>query len=105
VRWTGVYIPTDEDIRYNPNTRQVFWNVGDLKAGVGVTSPAKEVSFQVGVTPSLGNLNRSVPLTQAIEVRGEDVFTGVSLIGTSNGLTSNLNGDPQFKVEDGNVVE
>jgi hypothetical protein len=105
VRWTGVYIPIDEDIRYNPNTRQVFWNVGDLKAGVGVTSPAKEVSFQIGVTPSLGNLNRSVPLTQAIEVRGEDVFTGVSLIGTSNGLTSNLNGDPQFKVEDGNVVE
>ncbi|MEI6494530.1 MAG: hypothetical protein WCO03_00520 [bacterium] len=105
IRWAGVYAPNEEDIRYNPNTRQISWRLGEMKAGVGVTSAAREVLFQIGATPSLGNLRRSVPLTQAIEVRGEDTFTGTTLIGTTNGLTSNLNGDPQFKAEEGNVVE
>jgi len=60
-------------INFDPNTREVVWEVGSLEAGTGFLKDAKKCAFQVSVTPSQ---NENVLLSGQAKLSGNDQWTG-----------------------------
>lgn len=96
VKWLGVVSPDSESVTYNDVGGEVTWNVGAIPAGVGVARAAREVAFQVALTPSISQLTRSPSLTSEVTLTGNDDFTGTTLHTTKQALSTNLTTDPTF---------
>jgi hypothetical protein len=82
VTWLNHVAPSVErqSISYNETTREVVWDLGTLKSGlgIGVANP-KQVSFQIDALPSLSHVDENLNLTKDIILSGKDSFTGVKL--------------------------
>jgi len=105
MRWTGNISPSTEEVTYNPETREVVWELGRVAQGVGVSSAARQTSFQVGFTPSVTQAGTQASLTGDITVTGEDAFTGGLLVFTRSPLTTRLTGDSGSKTGDDIIVK
>ncbi len=104
VRWMNIIDPTSESIEFHEIGGIVVWNVGTLKAGVGINSPPREISFQVALTPSISQVAKDAEMTGAAVLEGRDRFTGEGLRFSSRGLTTRLTSEPNFKTADGIIV-
>lgn len=82
VKWLGQVSPTSEDITYSPVGGELVWKAGDIESGDGVGTPPREVSFQVSLLPSLGQVGTSPTLLGETTARGTDRFTGVEVKST-----------------------
>jgi hypothetical protein len=105
VGWLGKLSPSNEDISYNPVSGVITWDVGNLDAGTGFSSPAKEVSFQISLLPSLSQVGTGPIIVGATEITATDDFTRVELNIQKPTLTTRLTTDPSFKSGQGTVVE
>ncbi|MEI6296959.1 MAG: hypothetical protein WCO84_04925 [bacterium] len=97
VRWVGTFSPDSENILYDALSREVVWQIGNIKAGVGVIVPSKEISFQVGIIPSLKQVGDYPALTQDTKITGNDDFTNAQISYTKTVLSSKLNSDSLVK--------
>lgn len=75
VKWTGKTYPEGESITFNERTNQIEWEVGNLKNGVGIIDPAREVSFQISVTPQVNQVGKALILLNPSILTANDVFT------------------------------
>jgi hypothetical protein len=100
VEWAGVSTPASERITYNERTREVSWDIGSVPPGTGTGLPAKQVAFQIILTPSLSQLGSTVPLTSAATLSGIDTFTRTTITDTERALDTRLSTDPTFRVGD-----
>ncbi len=107
VRYMNIIQPTTESVSFHEVGGVVIWNVGTLKAGVGVNSAPREVSFQVALTPSISQVGREVNVMGGAELTGKDRSTGVELhFGATNRvLSTRLSTEPNFKPEQAIVVK
>jgi hypothetical protein len=105
VQWKNVFMPAGEHITYDPNTREVVWDVGFLVAGTGYTRPAREVSFQVGIIPGVSHVGRAPDIIAPALVTGRDTFTGFIVEADTRSVSTRLNSDPQVNVREYEVVE
>ncbi|HBM45864.1 MAG: hypothetical protein UT05_C0006G0036 [Parcubacteria group bacterium GW2011_GWF2_38_76] len=94
VRWLGVSSPNTEAITYNPLGGEISWNVGSVKAGSGITVPAREVAFQVAMVPSLGQIGQYPSITADTIISGHDEFTGSNITYSRKAVSSQLTSDP-----------
>ncbi|MCX6735578.1 MAG: hypothetical protein NTZ13_00670 [Candidatus Parcubacteria bacterium] len=76
VRWIGKSMPDTSDITFNSVNGEVVWNIGAIKAGAGYESAAKEISFQIGVTPVLSQADKIPTVVSGGTFTGTDDFTG-----------------------------
>jgi hypothetical protein len=82
VTWLNRVAPSVERqmLSYNETTREVLWDLGTLKSGLGIgVAHPKQVSFQVDVLPSLSHVDENLNLTKDIILSGDDAFTHVKL--------------------------
>jgi len=100
VSWVELTSPSSERITFNPTTRQVVWAIGDIKAGTGIGTAPREVSFQISLTPSLNQVGTSPTLVQEMRITGTDTFTNRNLDSTRPAMTTRINTDPSFKQGD-----
>lgn len=79
--WKNVIIPESERSRlsYDSNSGKIRWRVGDLAAFVGKFTPALSVSFQIEVTPTESDRQRTMMLLRDIVATGTDAFTNQGL--------------------------
>lgn len=106
VRWKRVFNPSGEQITYDPVRSEVIWKAGSIKAGVGITQPAREVAFQIGFIPSPDQIGTSPVLLFDIRASGRDDFTDNVLSDAVSSLTSDISGsDSQVKSGSGTVSE
>lgn len=105
VEWMNETYPTGAAITYNPNTRVVSWNVGDVLAGTGSAVSSRKVSFRVGMSPSVTDIGRTPTLVKQPTLRAVDAFTGDVIERTARDQTTALTDDPLFPDVRGNVVE
>jgi len=105
VRWLGVSSPLPEDISFNQVGGEIIWDVGSITAGKGVSSSAREVSFQVALLPSLSQLGSEPVLVKNISIEGEDSFTDTMIEYSVRDLTTRISTDPLFSIGKGEVVE
>lgn len=107
VTWLGAVSPENERVTYDPSTRIVTWNVGEVPPSTGVQNPAREVAFRVSLTPSISQLEEEPELMKEPSVRGVDRFTGTVLERSLRSQTTRLANDPLFvgRAALGDVVE
>jgi len=66
-------------ITYDAPSRTVTWAIGDLRAGVGYTSPAQSATFQVNLLPSTSQVGNAPALTGASQLTATDRFASVKI--------------------------
>lgn len=94
VTWTGQStVSAGQHLTYNPNTREVRWELNRLPVGAGVTFPRPEASFEVAVTPSPQDADKILVLTKTTTATAHDTFTGTDLIATGKFVTTELDDD------------
>ena len=102
--WKNKIIPASS-VTFDPNTSEIIWDVGDMKAGIGYTSPAKEITFQVGFIPSANQVGQTPELVTNITAEGHDKFTDSNLQASVPSLTLKLESDPKIDMRQTTVVK
>lgn len=97
VTWLGVTYPNNAGVKYNEDTREITWTVGDLAAGTGFSASAKEFAYQVSFLPSIGQISKAVSLVTKQSVLGKDTFTGAVVSQTHDDLDTKFDTDPAYK--------
>jgi hypothetical protein len=105
VHWMNKISPSGANLKYNSQTGQLVWQVGDLSAATGVLLPVKKVAFQIAITPSLAHLGNYVELVGQSKITAQDNFTGLELTKTDKPIDTDLPDDPKIDREKGIVVE
>lgn len=104
VVWTGKVFPASEKVSYNDRTNQIIWNAGNISAGAGVLTPAREIAFQVGVTPQNNQIGEPLVLVNKSVFTATDSFVGrdVTLLGAAK--DTQLYEDPSVGYDKGKVA-
>lgn len=87
ILWKNEISPSNERISYNPDTRVVVWNVGNVSSGTGFTYSAKEASFKVGITPSITQIGTAPQLVGTSNVSAVDVYAEIPLSTNAQAVT------------------
>lgn len=103
VEYVGTKSPSNESLVYNQTTKEVVWNVGNIKKGTGANLPAKEVQFQVRLNPSATQSGQTVDLVQAIKYKGLDVSTNTQINNTYTNITTSLSKDLNYNPQNDKV--
>jgi hypothetical protein len=105
VQWLNKIEPAVSDLKYNSQTGQLVWSVGDLPSATGILLPVKQIAFQVSITPGLAHLDKLVELIGQSRAAGQDSFTGLELENSDEPIDTNLPDDLTISRKDGIVVE
>jgi hypothetical protein len=106
VRWLNNVSPSDEKVTFNPVSRKVVWDVGDIVAGAGYKLPQRQVMFQVAIIPSLTQIGSIPALVFGNDFTGVDSFTGTVIQRTfKEPVNTSVTGDPFFPNTPGFVRE
>lgn len=105
MRFVGTVSPSSADLVYNPSTREITWNIGNISRGVGLSGSSKEVAFQVLLQPSLSQLNTVPILINQSALTGHDDFANVDVRVVRSALDAKLLNDPAFPNGGGVVSE
>lgn len=93
VNWLKTSIPSTEDISFNPETREITWNLGRVEEGTGIESNSRQVTFQIGLTPFSQQVGTTVSMSSDIVVSADDSFTGANITFSRNPLSTRRSGD------------
>jgi len=105
VRWLGVSSPYSEDISFSQVGGEIVWEIGQIEAGEGISSSAREISFQVALLPSLSQIGSEPILLKNISIEGEDIFTRTVVNYTIKDLSTRISTDPLFTTGAGKVIK
>jgi len=97
--------PAGSDLKFDEKTATLVWTAGDIPAGTGRVLPAKDISFQVSLSPNLTQVNTAPVLVNSARVKAHDGFIDDDLSIEIPALTTNLSGDPQGKSGNEKVKE
>lgn len=97
VNWLGNISPTNESIRFDPASRRVVWDVGDISAATGFSGSPREASFQVSIVPSLSQRDDAPILLSESIITGVDRYTGASVRANTDEVTTAIaDGNPSL---------
>jgi hypothetical protein len=105
VRFVGSILPADENLTYNPSTKEIIWNIGNISKGTGITGADHNVSFQIAISPSLSQVGTFPVLIRDAVLTGHDNFANVDVKVSRTSLNTNLDNDSSFFPSMGEVVE
>lgn len=103
VKWMNKIYPSFENVKFNQVGGEIIWDIGDIPAGSGITTSAKEVSFQVSFLPSLSQVGSEPVLVDNIKIEGIDDFTGKKISYPIKVVTTSFETDPIYKNGDEDV--
>ncbi len=106
VEWAGQTSPASENIRYEPTSRTVIWDVGAINPGAGFGGAGKTAYFQVSITPSLSQIGETADLTSRVSATGIDAYTKRELSTQARAATTRLlNDGANTSQSGGRIVE
>ncbi|TAL48747.1 hypothetical protein EPN83_03030 [Patescibacteria group bacterium] len=104
ISWESLTSPSSENIIYDPLSREVLWNVGDVPAGTTLGTKQREVAFQITLEPSLSQVGMTPNLVGESMLSADDRFTGRTVSITRLPLSTRISSDPAFRDGDDVVV-
>ncbi len=93
VKWIGKFEPANSNLKYNFNTGQLIWDIGDLLSATGILLPVKETAFQVSITPGLANVGHLLELIGQSKASGHDDFADLEVNGIDGPIDTDLPDD------------
>ena len=126
VKWTGKYIDAkgavrsvsendetkatadgekiaEERVFYDKTGNSVIWELPGFRANDGVLTSAKEIVFQIELTPGVTNVGSIMTLLDAASVFGYDTFTQGNIAITGTAITTDLT-DTDFSISDAEAI-
>jgi hypothetical protein len=88
----------DGNITFNPVSKEVLWNVGDISA-----RGQKQISFQVSLLPSQNQIGESPAIVSTQYFRATDRFTGEVIRAEGYPLSTELSTEAGFPKDNGKV--
>jgi len=104
VEWKSNFIPANEKITYDADSRVVYWNVGNVASGSGFEYSPKEVNFKLGITPSLSQVGSSPALLMQTNAAGHDTYTDTPVSLGAQSVTTYVS-DPGFNNSMSSVIK
>jgi hypothetical protein len=104
VLWLGFSQPESEVMSYDNLSREMFWSIGELEAGTGVSKDIREVRFQIALTPEISQVNQVAGLVSQIVLEGFDSFSGLPVRAQASDITTQLPEDLKVGYTGGIVV-
>lgn len=101
--WKGIVQP-QENIIYDSVSGEIIWSLDGLLQGTGIIRPAREVRFQVGFIPVVGDVGERPILISQVVAEGIDDFAEVSIRKTAPAQNTELRSDPKTVSDDWKVV-
>ncbi len=88
VEFTGKVFPdaAADRFAYDADSRQLTWEVGDLRTGEGVMTAPPNVSFQISLTPTHDQAGKKPQLIGPARIAGEDSWTEMFLEATATAI-------------------
>lgn len=105
ITFVGSASPTGEDLIYNDSTREITWNVDRIPKGSSITGPARNVSFQVSLKPSLSQVGTIPLIINDAVLTGHDDFANVDIRVSKVGINTKLDNDVAFPAAGGIVIK
>lgn len=109
MEWVGNVTPSSEPLEFvaaQGGGGEVIWKAGSVRAETGSRLPQREVSFQVALKPSLGQVEQTPTLLKPASFSAVDSFTHQKLTGEmKRSLDTYLVTEAGFKVGEDKVVE
>ncbi|MEK7642896.1 MAG: hypothetical protein AAB372_00365 [Patescibacteria group bacterium] len=105
VSWKNVVVPSQERLQYKQTTGELVWLPGTIPAGTGYVNQPREVTFQIGIKPSLPQVDSTPQLISAASFRAEDSFTGRLFLQPTNQINTDIGNDPEAVVNGAAVRE
>lgn len=99
IKWLSAVSPSQEKVNYDESNRIVTWEVGNVSSGAGTTLPAREVSFQISLLPSVDQIGIAPSLIGDTTLTAKDNFTLTPVTTSFTSLNTQLKSDPYFKPE------
>ena len=90
ITWLGNISPSSESVTFDPLSRKIVWDAGDIPAGTGFNSSSHEVAFQVSLVASLSQVNTSPALVGPAVITGTDRFTSTLLKNNAGAVKTNI---------------
>ncbi len=106
ISWKNKFYPARAgEISYNERTREVIWNINNIPAQTGTQLEAKEIVFQVGLTPNKEQIGSSPILVGESIFTGTDAFTQKQYILKKDLINITLPSDESIGDKEVKVVE
>ena len=102
--WLNAVSPSNESVTWNKTTNEVVWNMGNLSGGSGYAKPAREVAFQVELTPDLSQLGQLPLIIGGSTLTATDSFTTTPLSAKSPQINTFLSTDTAYNNKKFGVV-
>jgi hypothetical protein len=105
VKLTGKIFPEEETEKFtfDSQSREIVWNVGDLKVAQGILSSAPNIAFQVVLTPDSAQIGQTPEIIGQAKTEGEDSWTKETLREATSNINTTLPDDPTITEEMGRV--
>ncbi|MFT7557755.1 MAG: hypothetical protein ACI83D_000424 [Planctomycetota bacterium] len=75
VDWLDQISPGDEKVTFDPESREIVWDIENIEPRTGYGGAPREVALRVLLNPSSSQLNQSPVLTGPVVLSGTDIFT------------------------------
>ncbi len=103
VKLTGRISPENSRLTFDLQSKEIIWELGDLKSGTGNITPAPNVAFQISFTPDFSQRGLIPLLVSQAKIIGEDYWTEEFLEVTISAIDTALPDDPTVNEEMGRV--
>lgn len=105
VNWTGNIFPANSNAKYNVDTKEITWSLGDISPGVGYNTGAREFSYQVTITPSISQVGQTPNILSNQSVLGTDAFAETVIQSIVPPLGTSIETDPMYRTGIGRVID
>lgn len=92
-----------EKFTFDSVSREIVWEVGELRVGQGVLNPAPNISFQIVFRPDLTQKGKIPEIISEAKISGADQWTGETLEAIAQAVDTTLPDDPTVSEEQGIV--
>lgn len=104
MRWTGVVSPADANISYNSVGGIITWMAGNIPANSDIGTGAKQVSFQLGLTPNINQVGTTPEIMSESIITGLDAFANTTIRNRAPSLSTRTTTDLYWKPGDETVT-
>jgi len=103
MRLTGEISSKEAKFSFDPASREIVWEIGELAAGSGISGSGPEISFQVALTPDSTQRGQIPELISQAKIIGEDIWTGEKVEAIAGAVNTSLPDDSTVSEEMGKV--
>lgn len=90
--------PTDAQVDFDTRAREIIWNIGTLRPGVGYTGNSRRIYLSLSYEPSANQINRVPNIVEDIRITGMDSFTDTQVQAEEQSLDIELEEDEEYDI-------